>query len=1285
MAMSSPDPLLSLRLSRLVADPGAGDGLDFDWLRVQRIAPLKRGPEEIVLAMERPYDTEAARAVQRITRRRPVPIPATAEEVDDLLDQALGHPLDPVGLVARLTPILGLLGYRAPAAHSEPADSLEEMLALMRTDGVDEADLALAVAITFGLPVAHLETMPDPGPGLDQLLPEDLRGPGLVPLRAEKGHLLAAVAAPPEQSAASRVDAFSGLTLDPILFPASLVSALHSRLTLRDSANSTATAIQADTVETALERGADQGLIERSRLDQARLIARERRQSLETIALEVGLIGANRLARLRWEGAGIDTLEAAPRPDKHLLPRIPGRLAHRLHVLPLELRKGTVVCATAHPENGETIRLLAGLLGAAVTPVFVPEASLQLAIDEGYATEQPGARSLFAGDVMEALGPGLSPLDAQAISLMLPTIELGHLRLESARPTDCPEHIARELGIVPLYQSGSVLFAALASSRWGQVAAALQTATRLHLRPILTDSDTVDEAIDRLYAPRVYPLPEQYATFEEWVARRDDIPHRILVAARRFIVTEGNPTDIALVRAGALPPEALADAYAAFLKLRRASVAFEERVERALDPLGREFERFRMVDPVDPTSARRLDIDVARRLGALPYQQDRRGLHVAVADPLGPAIAELEDLLGRAPVVTVASRPEIEDAVRRTLGTPSIGDGLLAAGLITPQQLARALEVSRQSGVRLGTALTTLDAVSEDQLYTFLGEQFGLPFFDIEPEQIAAEVVQLLPEDLQRERLIIPLAADAAGVTIASVEPMAEDLVDDLQLRLGRKIEPVLTTEKHLRQCLDAFYRDLYLERAAHELMSRSPDDSASRVLTDRQKFFFVGLLLALTVGLAVNHIIFLQALCTILTSFVLMLSIYKCYLIYRALAHVLEVPITDEQVAAMEERDLPIYTLLIPMYREAEVLPGLTHGLSRLDYPQTKLDVKLLLEEDDAETQEAARALKLPPYFQVVVVPDGLPKGKPKACNYGLIHAKGEYVVIYDAEDVPDPDQLKKAILAFRGDPTLACVQSKLNYYNRNQNLLTRWFTAEYSVWFDLLLPGLDATNAPIPLGGTSNHFRTDQLREMGGWDPFNVTEDADLGLRLFVKGWRTAVIDSTTYEEANSALFNWIRQRSRWVKGYIQTWLVRMRHPITLFKMLGPYGFFSFQMVVLGTFGSFLINPFFWMLTLLWFLTRWGLIEQLFPGIVFLIGALGLYVGNFAFTYLNVAGCLRRQYYELVKYALLSPVYWALMSIAAWKGFLQLFYRPFYWEKTQHGLYKGPLESEVTTGQAL
>jgi cellulose synthase/poly-beta-1,6-N-acetylglucosamine synthase-like glycosyltransferase len=263
--------------------------------------------------------------------------------------------------------------------------------------------------------------------------------------------------------------------------------------------------------------------------------------------------------------------------------------------------------------------------------------------------------------------------------------------------------------------------------------------------------------------------------------------------------------------------------------------------------------------------------------------------------------------------------------------------------------------------------------------------------------------------------------------------------------------------------------------------------------------------------------------------------------------------------------------------------------------------------------------------------------------------------------------------VLAFdRTEERVVCIQCKLNYFNSTQNLLTRFFATEYALWFDLMLPGLDASGAPIPLGGTSNHFEREVLIEIGAWDPFNVTEDADLGLRLHKDGYKTAMLDSTTLEEANSALGNWVRQRSRWVKGYLQTYLVHMRHPLRLVRELGFGAFLSFQFVVGGTI-IFILNPIFWALTTLWLITEAGFIEQLFPGVIFYIASAQLFIGNFIFTYLTVAGALQRGLFDLTKYAVFTPVYWGLMSVGAYRGFFQLFTKPFYWEKTVHGLDQG------------
>ena len=386
----------------------------------------------------------------------------------------------------------------------------------------------------------------------------------------------------------------------------------------------------------------------------------------------------------------------------------------------------------------------------------------------------------------------------------------------------------------------------------------------------------------------------------------------------------------------------------------------------------------------------------------------------------------------------------------------------------------------------------------------------------------------------------------------------------------------------------------------------------------------------------------------------------------------------TEDEIKALNESTLPKYTILVPLYREAAVLPGLIAHLSQLDYPAEKLEILLLLEPDDPETLAAMEQTVLPSQFHRVVVPDTFPKTKPKACNIGLERATGEYLVIYDAEDRPESDQLKKAIIAFqhhRGS-RYACFQAKLDFYNPRQNLLTRLFSLEYAFWFELLLPSLVRLSAPIPLGGTSNHFPTARLRELGGWDAYNVTEDCDLGVRLKRNGDWVGMIDSTTWEEANCQLGNWIRQRSRWLKGYLQTYFVHSRRPLRLGREIGVWNLLHFH-VLIGT-GPLLclINPIFWAMFWIHLATGAPLIDRLFPAPILYFGSFNLIVGNFAFVWLSMVATLIRKKEDLVKYALLTPLSWFLMSIAAWRALFQLIRVPHFWEKTEHGLTRSSID---------
>jgi cellulose synthase/poly-beta-1,6-N-acetylglucosamine synthase-like glycosyltransferase len=289
------------------------------------------------------------------------------------------------------------------------------------------------------------------------------------------------------------------------------------------------------------------------------------------------------------------------------------------------------------------------------------------------------------------------------------------------------------------------------------------------------------------------------------------------------------------------------------------------------------------------------------------------------------------------------------------------------------------------------------------------------------------------------------------------------------------------------------------------------------------------------------------------------------------------------------------------------------------------------------------------------------------------LIRADGEHIVIYDAEDNPDSDQLKKAVIAFQkvGEECV-CLQSHLNFYNSKDNMLTRWFTLEYSYWFDNYLLGLSEIDAPIPLGGTSNHFRTEQLRQLGSWDPYNVTEDADLGIRISRKKFETTMLNSYTLEEANNKLWNWVRQRSRWFKGYIQTYLVHMRQPKKTLNKLGWKKFSLFQLTFGGNILLPLINPALWIITILSILFPNILNYLLFSNWIVSTSLFNLICGNLIHILLYMSPVFTKKKYSTIFTALSMPIYWILISFGAWRGLIQLITKPHYWEKTMHGLTK-------------
>jgi glycosyltransferase XagB len=493
----------------------------------------------------------------------------------------------------------------------------------------------------------------------------------------------------------------------------------------------------------------------------------------------------------------------------------------------------------------------------------------------------------------------------------------------------------------------------------------------------------------------------------------------------------------------------------------------------------------------------------------------------------------------------------------------------------------------------------------------------------------------------------------------------------------GRGLSAALAPRAVMDAAREARLGRACVEHAVHGLLRADPSSSAAGVAPLRQVIAGVGAVGLLIGGLAV----FPDATLAVLTG--LIAIPFLCVTLLRVLALVEALsPARTRQArrALVRSRDheLPTYSILVPLFREANVLSALCRSLGSLDYPAAKHEILLLIEAVDLDTQAAILGMRLPGNFRALVVPDSEPRTKPKALNYALPFARGEFIVVYDAEDRPQPDQLRRAVDAFRRGPDdLGCVQACLNIFNPRQSWFTRQFTIEYSVLFDAMLPALENLRLPVPLGGTSNHFRRTTLEVVGGWDPFNVTEDADLGVRLARLGYRTAVLASTTWEEAPTRFGVWLKQRTRWLKGWMQTYLVHTRSLQRLNRDLGWGAALGFHALMGGLIGSALVQPLFYLL-LVWH----GMTGQLFApnesalGTALLMVALiNLGLGYLVSMLVGMVAVWRRGRPGLAMHALFMPLYWLLISLAAYRAVYQLFRAPFLWEKTPHGAAREPV----------
>jgi len=590
---------------------------------------------------------------------------------------------------------------------------------------------------------------------------------------------------------------------------------------------------------------------------------------------------------------------------------------------------------------------------------------------------------------------------------------------------------------------------------------------------------------------------------------------------------------------------------------------------------------------------------------------------------------------GRGPVGLVGwSMPTpLADAVRHMIGA---GEAAPAAEL----------------GIRLARR------VDPEPLYSSIAARLGVPFA---PAVDGVPAEPMAPAEARAAAAVFRDDAGARRLVLAPPLPRVLELGGRIEAQ-GRRNPVVITTPPALRKALRQACAGATIEEAAEGLARRTPMLSAKIAVT-RVQLGGLALILSLPLGLAC-----LAPLAGAWLGLGLTAGAFIAIGMLRYFAARRLVPPWHPD--PIPTADLPTYTVLVPLYREAGMLPQLVAALGRLDYPPERLEIKLVVEADDAETVAAAQVHAARPPFDVIVVPPGGPRTKPKALNYALAFARGALVAVYDAEDQPAPDQLRVAAAAFAaGGPDLACVQARL-VIRPSRRLIPRQFAVEYAALFDGLLPFFAAVGLPLPLGGTSNHFRRNALEAVGGWDPYNVTEDADLGTRLARAGRRTAMIDSATLEAAPRRPGVWLRQRVRWIKGWLTTWLVHMRRPRRLWRELGPHGFLAFQAHVGAIVLSSLVHPF--GLALLAATALHGVPEEartsLAADLAWAAVLLSVLIGYGGSIWLARRVLRRAGRTDLLRATWFMPVYWLMISAAAWCAVVGLVRRPHYWAKTPH-----------------
>lgn len=609
-------------------------------------------------------------------------------------------------------------------------------------------------------------------------------------------------------------------------------------------------------------------------------------------------------------------------------------------------------------------------------------------------------------------------------------------------------------------------------------------------------------------------------------------------------------------------------------------------------------------------------------------------------------------------------------------GRMPIGEVLVHSGALSQDNLLKAVAIQAREETRLGSILLSHGMVSEADLYGALSMQFGadlVDLFETPPNPRLAGSIDL--ELCLKENIVLWKHIGGACVVVTSRPDQFERvrglLPDDLGTVL-MAIAPEHEVQSALVQCR----RDALVERAE----TRVPVGESCRTWNaGRLARYSAAAALAFLACVIVAPTASFTALCIWSVLMLLMNTGLKLATAISQIGPIIRRNANASQPNSPTETfRLPVVSIMVPLFKEREVASQLITRLKRLNYPKELLDICLVVEADDETTRDALSRTHLPQWVRVIKVPTGTVRTKPRAMNFALDFCRGSIIGVYDAEDAPHPDQIHQIVRRFheRG-PQVACLQGILDYYNPRTNWLSRCFTVEYATWFRVFLPGLERLGFAVPLGGTTLFFRRKPLEELGGWDAHNVTEDADLGIRLARHGYRTEIVHTVTEEEANCRFVPWIKQRSRWLKGFAITWAVHMRSPLKLLKDLGFKKFLGVQILFLGTLSQFLLAPFLWSFWLIPFGVAHPLLDVVHSNILIALGAVFLLaevitiaVGAFAVS--------DKKHRFLIPWVPTMHLYFPMGTLAAYKAIYELLTQPFYWDKTTHGVFENTQETD-------